>query len=420
MTSTSLWHPQTAMSTIEETRTVIASGQGAWVRTEDGQDLLDLPAGLWHANVGHGRARIADAVREQLTDLETYHLFQGMANRPAIRLAERLAALSPIPDAKVFLTSGGSDSVDTACKLARRHWQVAGRPGKRIIVSREHAYHGLHGFGTSITGIQSNRDGYGSDSLIPETARVPWDDLAATEAELLRLGPDNIAALIAEPIIGTGGVLLPAPGYLTGLAELCRRLDILLIADEVITGFGRVGQWFACQRFGIEPDLLTMAKGITSGYLPLGGVLVARRVWEPFFAETSDAPTFRHGLTYSGHAAACVAAEANLSILEEEGLLERVLDLEPVLAQALAPLADHGAVVDVRAGVGLLAAVQLAPDVDARPVLRAAREQGVLTRLLADNSLHVSPPFVITAEEISRAADVLKSALDRARALESA
>ncbi|MEU7829341.1 MULTISPECIES: aspartate aminotransferase family protein [unclassified Nonomuraea] len=420
MTSTSLWHPQTAMSTIEETRTVIASGQGAWVRTEDGQDLLDLPAGLWHANVGHGRARIADAVREQLTDLETYHLFQGMANRPAIRLAERLAALSPIPDAKVFLTSGGSDSVDTACKLARRHWQVAGRPGKRIIVSREHAYHGLHGFGTSITGIQSNRDGYGSDSLIPETARVPWDDLAATEAELLRLGPDNIAALIAEPIIGTGGVLLPAPGYLTGLAELCRRLDILLIADEVITGFGRVGQWFACQRFGIEPDLLTMAKGITSGYLPLGGVLVARRVWEPFFAETSDAPTFRHGLTYSGHAAACVAAEANLSILEEEGLLERVLDLEPVLAQALAPLADHGAVVDVRAGVGLLAAVQLAPDVDARPVLRAAREQGVLTRLLADNSLHVSPPFVITAEEISRAADVLESALDRARALESA
>ncbi|MEU6789226.1 aspartate aminotransferase family protein [Nonomuraea angiospora] len=420
MTSTSLWHPQTAMSTIEETLTVIASGRGASVRTEDGQDLLDLPAGLWHANVGHGRTRIADAVRQQMTDLETYHLFQGMANRPAIRLAERLAELSPIPDAKVFLTSGGSDSVDTACKLARRHWQLAGRPGKRVIVSRQHAYHGLHGFGTSITGIQSNRDGYGSDSLIPETARVPWDDLAATEAELLRLGPDNVAAVIAEPIIGTGGVLLPPPGYLTGLAELCRRLDILLIADEVITGFGRVGQWFACQRFGIEPDLLTMAKGITSGYLPLGGVLVSRRVWEPFFAETPDAPTFRHGLTYSGHAAACVAAEVNLSILEEEGLLERVLDLEPVLAQALTPLRDHEAVVDVRAGVGLLAAVQLAPDVDARPVLRAARERGILTRLLADNSLHVSPPFVITAEEISRAADVLKSALDRARTLESA
>ena len=420
MTSNSLWHPQTAMSSIDSTRTVIASGRGAWVRTETGEDLLDLPAGLWHANVGHGRARIADAVRTQLARLETYHLFQGMANRPAIELADRVAELGPVPDAKVFLTSGGSDSVDTACKLARRHWQLAGRPAKRVIVSRQHGYHGLHGFGTSITGIPGNREGYGSESLVPETARVPWDDLEATERDLLRIGPENVAALIAEPVIGTGGVLLPPDGYLHGLAALCRRLDVLFIADEVITGFGRTGEWFASGRYGVEPDMVTMAKGITSGYLPLGGVLVGRRIWAPFFERSDGAPTFRHGLTYSGHAAACVAASVNLDIIEDEGLLERVRTLEPMLADALAPMADHGAVVQVRSGTGLLAAVQLAPDVDAAPVLRAARERGVLTRLLADNSLHISPPFVITPEEISRAADVITTALDSARALDRA
>jgi adenosylmethionine-8-amino-7-oxononanoate aminotransferase len=180
----------------------------------------------------------------------------------------------------------------------------------------------LHGFGTSIAGLHFNRDGYGSDSLIPETRRIPRDDLAATEEVIREIGADQIAAIVFEPVIGTGGVFPPTEGYLAGLQELARRHDILLVADEVITGFGRTGEWFASQRWGIEPDMITMAKGLTSGYLPLGAVAIAPRIAEPFFVG-ADAPDFRHGLTYSGHATACAVAAVNLDIIEEEGLVSR-------------------------------------------------------------------------------------------------
>ena len=183
-----------------------------------------------------------------------------------------------------MLTSGGSDSVDLACKLARRHWQLEGRGHKKVILSRHGAYHGLHAFGTSIAGLQYNRDGYGTESLVPETARISTNDIDEVRAQLEQIGPDNVAAIIAEPVIGTGGVVGPADGYLEGLAALAREHDILLIADEVITGFGRAGRMFGSQRYGITPDLITMAKGITSGYAPLGGVLVSPRVADRFFA----------------------------------------------------------------------------------------------------------------------------------------
>jgi adenosylmethionine-8-amino-7-oxononanoate aminotransferase len=406
-----LWHPQAHMPTVATSRCVIASGDGAYVTTEAGQRLLDLPAGLWHANVGHGRQRLADVAARQLATLETYHLFGGLANRPALDLAERVVDLGPVPDAKVFWTSGGSDAVDTACKLARRYWQLAGQPSKRVIVSREGAYHGLHGFGTSIAGLDFNRQGYGAESLVPETARVPRDDLAGTEAVIEHIGPDSIAALFVEPVIGTGGVFAPPPGYLEGLARLCRSYDILLVVDEVITGFGRAGRWFASERWGLRPDMVLMAKGITSGYLPLGGVLVAPRLWEPFFIG-EDAPIFRHGLTYSGHATACAVALANLDILAEEELLPRVQELEGVLAAALKPLADSALVREVRAGVGLLAGVQLRPEVPGARVVDACLGRGVLTRLIIDNTLHVSPPFVVTDDDLRHAADVISGALD--------
>ncbi|MEO7351205.1 MAG: aminotransferase class III-fold pyridoxal phosphate-dependent enzyme, partial [Marmoricola sp.] len=269
----SLWNPQAHMPTARAKRLVITGGQGAWLETSTGQRLLDATASLWHANIGHGRERLARAAYDQMVKLETYHTFGRFSNEPALELADRLAEMGPIPGAKVMLTSGGSDSVDLACKLARRHWQLEGRTAKKIILSRDGGYHGLHAFGTSVAGLQYNRDGYGTPSLIPETARISTNDIDEVRRSVTELGPENIAAIIAEPVIGTGGVIGPAEGYLEGLEELCRRHDILLIADEVITGFGRTGRQFASQRWGIRPDLVTMAKGVTSGYAPLGGVL---------------------------------------------------------------------------------------------------------------------------------------------------
>lgn len=411
---TALWHPQAHMPTARATRLVITGGDGAWLTTSTGRRLLDATAGLWHANVGHGRERIAQAAYEQMRKLETYHTFGRMANEPALRLADRLAALGPIPDAKVMLTSGGSDSVDLACKLARRHWQLEGRSSKKVILSREGAYHGLHAYGTSIAGLQYNRDGYGSESLVPETARIATNDIEKVRAQVEEIGPDHIAAMIAEPVIGTGGVVGPAQGYLDGLAALGREHGILLIADEVITGFGRTGQMFGCDRFGITPDLVTMAKGITSGYAPLGGVLVAPRVADRFFAGPAggDAPMFRHGLTYSGHATACVVAETNLDILEEEELVARAAHLETVLEKAVEPLRTHDLVAEVRAGDAFMAGIQLRADVQGDAVAEACTNAGVLIRTIHNNTLQICPPFVTTEDEISLTTEAITRALD--------
>jgi adenosylmethionine-8-amino-7-oxononanoate aminotransferase len=412
-----LWHPQAHMPTALAKRLVISGGEGAWLETSTGQRLLDATASLWHANVGHGRERIARAAYDQMRRLETYHTFGRFANEPALRLADRLVALGPIPDAKVMLTSGGSDSVDLACKLARRHWQLEGRDQKKLILSRHRAYHGLHAFGTSIAGLPYNREGYGTDSLVPETARIATNDLDAVRRQLEEIGPEHVAAVIAEPVIGTGGVVGPAEGYLEGLAELAREHDILLIADEVITGFGRTGRMFGSERYGIVPDMVVMAKGITSGYAPLGGVLVSPRVADRFFAGPAggDAPMFRHGLTYSGHATACVVAEANLDVIEEEGLVERAAHLEIVLEKVLEPLRTHELVAEVRAGAAFMAGVQLRVDVSGDAVAEACTEAGVLIRTIHDNTLQICPPFVTTEDEVALIAATITDALDAYR-----
>ena len=407
-----LWNPQAHMPTARAKRLVITSGEGAWLTTSAGQRLLDATASLWHANIGHGRERMARAAYDQMRKLETYHTFGRFANEPALRLADRLVALGPIPGAKVMLTSGGSDSVDLACKLARRHWQLEGRGQKTVILSRHRAYHGLHAFGTSIAGLQYNRDGYGTESLIPETARIATNDIDLVRTQLEQIGPDNVAAIIAEPVIGTGGVVGPADGYLQGLGALASEHEILLIADEVITGFGRAGQMFASQRYGITPDLLTMAKGITSGYAPLGGVLVSPRVADRFFAGNGDAPIFRHGLTYSGHATACVVAETNIDVIEEENLVERAAHLETVLAKAVEPLRTHELVADVRAGAAFMAGIQLRDDVSGDAVAEACTEAGVLIRTIHDNTLQICPPFVTSEDEVALIAQTIADALD--------
>ena len=407
----SLWNPQAQMPTARAKRLVITKGDGAWLETSTGQRLLDATASLWHANIGHGRESLARVAYEQMRELETYHTFGRFANEPALRLADRLAEIGPVPGAKVMLTSGGSDSVDLACKLARRHWQLEGRPEKKTILSRVGAYHGLHAYGTSVAGLQYNRDGYGTESLVPETARISTNDLDEVRSSLLELGPENVAAIIAEPVIGTGGVIGPAEGYLEGLQDLCRNHDILFIADEVITGFGRTGQLFASQRWDLQPDLVTMAKGITSGYAPLGGVLVAPRVADRFF-DGPDAPIFRHGLTYSGHATACVVALANLDVLDDENLVEQASWLETVLAKVVEPLSDHELVAKVRAGAGFMAGIHLREGVNGDAVAEACTDAGVLIRVIHDNTLQICPPFVTTEEELGLIANTIAEALD--------
>ena len=410
------WHPFADMASIEQDgELVITAGHGAHVTDEHGRRYLDATAALWYCNVGHGREELADAAAAQLRRLAAYTTFGDLATLPTLDLAERLAALAPVPGSKVFLTSGGSDSVDTAVKLVRRFWQVTGRPDKTVIVSRRHAYHGMHAGGTSLAGIPANRLGHGP--LVDATAQVPWDSAEALAATLDALGPDRVAAFFVEPVIGAGGVFPPPEGYLQAAEKICRDRDVLLVADEVITGYGRIGgAWFASTRFGLAPDVVVGAKGVTSGYVPLGTVLVAPRVAEPFWRRGTGA--WRHGYTFSGHATACAVALANLDLVERDGLLAHASRLEHTLDVELGELERHPAVSQVRRGTGALAAVQLTPELLAadpaapQRVTLALREHGVLTRPLATGALQVSPSFVTTDEDVCTMAQAFEAALD--------
>ena len=314
---------------------------------------------------------------------------------------------------KVFFTSGGGESIDTAAKLARAYWTAVGKPDKHVIVSRQFAYHGSNAYGTvARRNGGARRDVYGR--LVPEVEQVPWDDAEALAETIDRVGADRVAAFFAEPIIGAGGVLIPPEGYLDRVQEICREREVLLVLDEVITGFGRLGEWFATGRFGLSPDLITVAKGITSGYIPLGGVIASARVAEPFWAEGTQ-HVFRHGYTYSGHATACAVALANLDVIEREGLVQRVRELEPVLADVLRTLESHPAVAEVRTGVGLLGAVELADPSKLQAVIDAAYERGACSSAgIRGVALQISPPFVITEDEIATLGRVLGESLDAA------
>lgn len=407
--TTRYWHGFADMHTVKDAELVLVEGSGVSVTDAQGVTYLDSTAALWYCAAGYGRTEIADAVADQLRRLAAYSTFGAYVTDATLALADRVAELAPVDDAVVLLTSGGSEAIDTAAKLARRYWDVVGRPEKRVIVSREHSYHGMAAFGTALAGIPLNKAGYGGD-LIDEVVHVGTHDVDAVERLFAEAGSE-IAAFIGEPVVGAGGVIPPADGYWPRIRALCERYDVLLVADEVVTGFGRVGTWWGSQRWGIRPDLVTFAKAVTSGYVPLGGVVVGPRVRAPFWDDPVPGAVFRHGYTYSGHAAACAAGLANLAILEREDLLGRVRELEPVVAREMGRLAGGPGVSEVRT-VGLTAAVQLAPEVLAgdpaapdRAVL-AARRRGVLTRLLRGGALHFSPAFVITEGEVARIAEV--------------
>jgi putrescine---pyruvate transaminase len=408
MAERSFWNPMTNVGAFRERGITIVRGEGSTVWDDAGDALLDVSAALWYCNIGYGRAELADAAAAQMRELSSYKTYDGFTSPKTEELAERVTALLPFDGAKIFFTSGGGESIDTAAKLSRAYWTAVGKPDKHVIFSRQFAYHGSNAYGTSLGGLQALVEGYGR--LVPEVDQIAWDDAEALAEAIDRVGSDHACAFFAEPVIGAGGVMIPPEGYLERVQEICREREVLLVLDEVITGFGRTGSWFATERFGLSPDLITVAKGITSGYLPLGGVIASPRVAEPFWAEgTSN--MFRHGFTYSGHATSCAVGLANLDVIEREGLVQRVKQLEPVLADALRPLADHEAVADVRTGVGLLGAVELADPSRLQAVIDACYERGVLVRGIRGVALQVSPPFVITEDEIAKTAEVFAESL---------
>jgi putrescine---pyruvate transaminase len=411
-----MWNPFANMAGAAGNIVTITGGRGATVFDDQGRSYLDALASLWYCNIGYGRQELADAAAAQMRDIAAYQAFGPFSTRPAEALAERLADLAPIAGAKVFFTpGGGSDAIDTAAKLARAYWHVIDRPEKQVIIARQHAYHGMNAYGTSLGGIPANADPF--TPLVPLVEHVPWDDAQAVAKVIGQVGADRVAAFFCEPVIGAGGVYFPPDGYLAEVQQTCRDEDVLFVADEVITGFGRTGAWFGSVRYGLEPDMMIVAKGLTSGYLPLGAVLAGPRVAEPFWRQGS-AETFRHGYTYSAHPTACAVGLANLDILERENLVARARQLEPTLAAALGPLAGHPLVSEVRTGAGLLGAVELAPVArESDPALAprlvtAIRDRGVITRLLRGVALQVSPPFVVTEAELGRIGSAFADALD--------
>jgi putrescine---pyruvate transaminase len=413
---TALWNGFANMASLAGRTVTIVRGEGATVFDAAGRAYLDAIASLWYANVGHGRAELADAAAAQMRQLAAYQTFEPFSNPPAEALARRVADLAPVPGAKVFFTpGGGSDAIDTAAKLARAYWRAAGQPDKHVIISRSHAYHGMNAYGTTLGGIPANVEPFGP--LVTMVEHVPWDDPEALEKLIEQLGAGRVAAFFCEPVIGAGGVYPPPAGYLERVRHICRRHDVLFVADEVITGFGRLGSWLGSGRFALEPDMITTAKGLTSGYAPLGAVIIGARVAEPFW-RAGSAEVFRHGYTYSAHPTACAVGLANLDLIEREGLIGRVAELEPVLADVLAPLADHDLVGEVRVGTGLLAGVEIAEEARAADpgllprLVTEIRQRGVITRLLRGVALQVSPPFVITRAELARIAETFAAALD--------
>lgn len=406
------WHPFAEMAKVQHAPFIVDRGEGIYVFDEEGRRYLDAAASLWYMNVGYGRDEIIDAMAEQMRKLAAFHAFIDYGTRPPIDLAKRIAAVSPDPGSKVFFGSGGSDAVDTAAKMARRYFNAIGQPERTVFISREWAYHGMHPYGTSLGGMEPNRIGYGGD-LVGDIVIVPFDDPEAVEKAIEHAGAERIAGIFVEPVIGAGGVRPVEASYLSSVQDLVHNAGGLYVSDEVITGFGRAGDWFAANRFGLEPDLITFAKGVTCGYAPLGGVIASPKVAAPFF-ETPGL-MFRHGYTYSGHTTACVAGLVVMDILEREGLLARAAQLEDEIYQALLPLEELPVVDHVRRGVGALAAVQLAVGDDDTLPARAAvacRQAGVLTRAMGGGALQVSPPFIMTADQVSEMATLMRAGLE--------
>jgi len=429
------WHPFTDSAELAAQGTRVISGaQGCWLTTNDGERLLDAMAGLWCVNVGYGREEIVEAVARQMRQLPYYNTFFQCTHPAATEFAEAVAAIAPAHMNRVFFTNSGSESNDTAFRLARVYWDCVGKPKKKVFIGRRNGYHGSTVAAASLGGMGAMH----SQSGLPiegvrHIGQPYWFGegeggdphafglMRARELEAMidEVGADNVCAFIAEPIQGAGGVIIPPDSYWPEIGRICRERDILLIADEVIGGFGRTGRWFASETMGITPDLMPIAKGMTSGYIPMGGVLISDRVAGPVMAKAGE---FYHGFTYSGHPAACAAGLASLRILQEEKLVERVADdIGPYLAARWATLADHPLVGETRTK-GLLGALELVRDkttrarfgegVNAGPRCRnLSVANGLVMRAVGDTMI-ISPPLVISRSEVDELVSRARKALD--------
>ncbi|SPF75540.1 Beta-alanine--pyruvate aminotransferase [Aliiroseovarius pelagivivens] len=412
---------------------VITSAKGVFLKDSEGEEILDGMAGLWCVNIGYGNDSIAEVAARQMRELPYYNTFFQTTHVPAIALAQKLAQLAPGDLNHVFYANGGSDANDTNIRMVRTYWAEKGQPERDVIISRWNAYHGSTIGGTSLGGMkgmhgqgslpipgiefieQPNWYAEGGDMTPEEFGLARAQEL---EAKINEVGADKVAAFIGEPIQGAGGVIVAPDGYWAEIQRICQKYDILLIVDEVITGFGRTGNWFGSQTLDLKPDIMTVAKGLSSGYVPIGASLVSDKV-----AEVLAGTEFNHGYTYSGHPVACAVALENLRIMEEEGIIEHVRDVAaPYLAEKWHELADHPMVGETKI-VGLMASLALTPDKDARaPFASDAGTVGLIVRerSFANNLImrHVgdrmviSPPLVITKDEIDLLIARARKALD--------
>ena len=387
-----------------------ARGEGARLWDIDGREYIDGTCGLWQCAVGHGRKELARVAAEQMSKLEFYASFWNFANEPSIRLAARLAELSPAGLDRVFFTNGGSEGIETAIKLVRLAWHVRGNPERNIILSRKSAYHGVGSASLAATGIPPLKEGFGPLApgfvhLSTPTLRSSTDDLVTElRAAIDEHGPEHIAAFIGEPVMGVGGMIPPPDGYWPQVQAVLREHGILLVLDEIVTGYGRTGHWFGAQRYGLDPDVIVTAKALTSGYVPMGAVLVHDRL-----VDMLEGTAFRHGFTYNGHPVGAAVALANLDIIEREGLIERAATIGARMLERLKPVEELECVAEAR-GVGLMLGVELSGDRDAGPVADAALREGVVVRA-SGQKIVMSPPFVIDEQQADRVVDVVTAEL---------
>jgi adenosylmethionine-8-amino-7-oxononanoate aminotransferase len=423
-----LQHPNTHTNPL-----VIERGEGVYLYTADGRKILDGMAGLWNVNVGYGREELAQAAYDQMKRLAFTSNFAGMTNVPATQLAHKLSGYAYSNLKTTFFTSGGSESNDSAFKIARYYWKRVGKPDKFKVIARKFAYHGITLATTFATGIERYHKMFGPP--VPGFVHVPAPypyrfegelktgetvGLAAARAieeAILREGADTVAALIAEPVQGVGGVIVPPEDYFPRVREICDQYGVLLIADEVITGFGRTGELFALNRYGVQPDILSFAKAITSGYQPLGGNQITDAIYDAI-QSAPDTDTWMHGYTYSGHATACAVALRNLELIEHEKLVEHSQQMGKRLLAGLGSLKEFAIVGDVR-GLGLICGVELVTDKAAKTadpalaakITRLCMERGLRTRNVG-STLAFAPPLSITEDEVDEIVRILGSVLD--------
>ncbi|MBL29278.1 MAG: hypothetical protein CMM50_17240 [Rhodospirillaceae bacterium] len=442
MDKLSLLHPYTHLVQHAERGPLIMT-EGAGVRLTDnhGRRYIDAMGGLWCVNVGYGRPEIVEAIAAQATKLPYYHIFASMGTEPAIRLADRVLRLVPENMSKVFFGNSGSDANDTNVKLIWYYNNLLKRPKKKKIIARRRGYHGVTVAAASMTGLPHVHAAF--DLPLPGFLHTSaphhyWEapagmserefaaQLASDLDVLIRSeGPETVAAFIAEPVMGAGGVVVPPEGYYPLVQEVLRKHDVLFIADEVICGFGRLGTWFGCDYFGIEPDLMTIAKGLTSGYLPMSASVISEPIWDVVRDGSKELGVFGHGYTYSAHPTAAAAGLANLDIMENEGLVPQAAEAGAYMQRRLREvLADHPLVGEVR-GVGLIAGVELVADkrnkIAFEPALKVGQRAsdyalagGVISRPLG-NTLAFSPPLVITHADIDEMTSIVWDALERVR-----